>query len=143
MAACGLAVGIPAFMAVIAAAPLHEVGFFVVGTLLVGFGAGLFGHGTLTATMHSAPKDQTGLALGAWGAVQASSAGVAIALGGIARDLVANTQGHAMLGAGTAFLVVYAAEIVFLVLALLVLAPVIEFRPRPVLGEATPLRPQS
>jgi hypothetical protein len=56
-------------------------------------GAGLFGHGTLTATMRSAPREQVGLALGAWGAVQATAAGIAVALGGIIRDLVTAMPG--------------------------------------------------
>ena len=90
MAAYGALVGLPAFVAVIAAAPLDSQWLFALGTALIGFGAGLFGHGTLTATMNLAPSDQTGLALGAWGAVQASAAGVAIALGGIIRDVVAS-----------------------------------------------------
>ena len=78
MACYGALVGIPAFAAVIIAAPLSSALLFGGGTFLIGFGAGLFGHGTLTATMNLAPPDQTGLALGAWGAVQASAAGLAI-----------------------------------------------------------------
>nr|WP_299753728.1 PucC family protein [uncultured Boseongicola sp.] len=37
---------------------------FLVGTLLTGLGAGLFGHATLTASIRLAPKDRIGLALG-------------------------------------------------------------------------------
>jgi hypothetical protein len=69
------------------AATLQSVGLFACGVLVIGFGAGMFGHGTLTVTMNRAPKEQTGLALGAWGAVQATAAGVAVALGGIVRDV--------------------------------------------------------
>jgi BCD family chlorophyll transporter-like MFS transporter len=65
---------------------------------LIGFGAAVFGHATLTATMSLAPKEQAGLALGAWGAVQATAAGVAMALSGTLRDLV-----NAALGATEAF----------------------------------------
>jgi BCD family chlorophyll transporter-like MFS transporter len=71
MAMNGAFVGLPAFLAVILAAPLESPTLFAVGILLIGFGSGLFGHGTLTATMRLAPKKQSGLALGAWGAVQA------------------------------------------------------------------------
>jgi hypothetical protein len=60
---------------------------FALGVLLIGFGGGLFSHGTLTATMKLAPPSQVGLALGAWGAVQATAAGVAVATGGVMRDL--------------------------------------------------------
>ena len=76
MALYGTLVGIPAFVSVILAAPFGSTALFVIGTSLIGFGAGLFGHGTLTATMNLAPKNQTGLALGAWGAVQATAAGL-------------------------------------------------------------------
>ena len=70
MANSGVMVGIPAFMAVILSAPLESAWVFGWGTFLIGLGAGLFSHGTLTATMQHAPADRTGLALGAWGAVQ-------------------------------------------------------------------------
>jgi MFS transporter, BCD family, chlorophyll transporter len=88
LAALGAACGVPAFVAVITAAATGSSVVFVLGVLLIGFGGGLFGHGTLTMTMNQAPADQAGLALGAWGAVQATSAGAAIALGGILRDVV-------------------------------------------------------
>ena len=79
-----------ATQAVIVSASEQSTWLFVLGTGLIGLGSGLFGHGTLTATMNAAPPDQTGLALGAWGAVQATAAGLAIALGGIIRDVVAS-----------------------------------------------------
>jgi hypothetical protein len=72
----GTLAGLPAFAAIIAAGPMGQPSLFVAGTWLAGLGAGLFGHGTLTATMRSAPREQVGLALGAWGAVQATAAGV-------------------------------------------------------------------
>ena len=53
MASSGALVGIPAFMAVILAAPFSSALLFGFGTLMIGFGAGLFGHGTLTATMNA------------------------------------------------------------------------------------------
>jgi BCD family chlorophyll transporter-like MFS transporter len=53
MAGAGILAGIPGFMLVIAAAPTGSAAAFAAGTLLVGLGAGLFGHGTLTATMTS------------------------------------------------------------------------------------------
>ncbi len=71
MATIGALLGIPSFLLIMAAAPQQSVPGFVLGVLLVGFTAGLFGHGTLTATMNAAPRDQVGLALGSWGAVQA------------------------------------------------------------------------
>ncbi|MGO3934075.1 PucC family protein, partial [Rhodopseudomonas pseudopalustris] len=68
--------------------------------------------GTLTATMNAAPKDQAGLALGAWGAVQASAAGVAIALGGILRDLV--TAFAPQFGPAAGYNFVYCLELLLL-----------------------------
>ena len=134
MASCGVVVGIPAFAAVILAAPLASAPLFAVGTLLIGFGAGLFGHGTLTATMNLAPPDQAGLALGTWGAVQASAAGLAIALGGVIRDLVAATAPPGALGPAASYGVVYSIEVVLLFAALAAMAPLIR-RPK-VLAQA-------
>jgi MFS transporter, BCD family, chlorophyll transporter len=125
MASYGTLVGIPGFVAVILAAPLSSALLFGTGTLLIGFGAGLFGHGTLTATMNCAPKHQTGLALGAWGAVQASAAGVAIALGSIIRDVVTATAPHNPLGAAAGYDFVYALEIILLFATLITMLPLL------------------
>lgn len=125
MASCGALVGIPAFVAVILSSPLHSPTLFALGTLLIGFGAGLFGHGTLTATMNLAPRDQTGMALGAWGAVQASAAGLAIALGGIIRDIVAATAPQGALGPAAGYSFVYGVEVVLLLGALVTMMPLI------------------
>ncbi|MEL7466667.1 MAG: PucC family protein [Pseudomonadota bacterium] len=127
VASQGAAVGLPAFAAIIASAFWGGGALFALGTLMAGFGAGLFGHGTLTATMRAAPKDQIGLALGAWGAVQATSAGVAIAAGGVIRDVILampSLQNGG--GAGSAalpYLPVFALEIVLLAVALLIIRP--------------------
>lgn len=130
MAGYGALAGMPAFLAVIFAAPLDSPILFAFGTMLIGFGAGLFGHGTLTATMNLAPKNQTGLALGAWGAVQASAAGLAVAMGGIIRDVVTGmaAQGrfsHALNVPATGYIVVYSIEVVMLVATLIALAPLV------------------
>ncbi len=123
MVGYGVLVGIPAFLAVILAAPMASKMMFGGGTLLIGFGAGLFGHGTLTATMNLAPPHQTGLALGAWGAVQASAAGLAIALGGIIRDVVAGIAPQTMFGAAIAYDVVYGIELVLLMATIVTMIP--------------------
>jgi MFS transporter, BCD family, chlorophyll transporter len=131
MASAGALVGIPAFLAVIFSAELQGAASaltFGFGTLLIGFGAGLFGHGTLTATMNAAPKDQAGLALGAWGAVQASAAGVAIALGGILRDLVTAYGPQTSLGAAAGYDFVYCLEVVLLFATLITMIPLIRRR---------------
>jgi BCD family chlorophyll transporter-like MFS transporter len=125
MASYGAQVGIPAFLAVILSGTASSAWLFGVGTLLIGFGAGLFGHGTLTATMNLAPRHQTGLALGAWGAVQASAAGIAIALGGICRDVVAEFAPRDMFGAASGYDVVYGIEIVLLFATLITMVPLV------------------
>jgi BCD family chlorophyll transporter-like MFS transporter len=86
MACWGAALGLPGFAAVLIAATLHSTPVFVGGAFLIGVGGGLFAHGTLTASMQSAPPGQVGLALGAWGAVQATAAGLAMVLGGLLRE---------------------------------------------------------
>ncbi len=128
MAAYGALIGLPAFASVILAGLLSAAWLFAAGTLLIGFGAGLFGHGTLTATMNLAPPGQTGLALGAWGAAQASAAGLAIALGGIIHDVVAGFVAQEGLGAAMAYDVVYCLEIVLLAATLVTMVPLIRRR---------------
>ena len=121
MAASGALVGIPAFLLVIFASPIQSGMMFGLGTLLIGFGAGLFGHGTLTSTMNLAPAGQAGLALGAWGAVQATAAGIAVALGGIIRDVVAMYTNSA-----TGYMSVYSIEIVLMLATIITMLPLIK-----------------
>lgn len=121
-------VGVPAFGLVIAAAPLGLSSSFLAGNVLIGFGAALFGHATLTATMMRAPPGQAGLALGAWGAVQATAAGVALALGGVIRDgvvVAADLLGAtgALAGPAAGYLTVYALEIALLLLTAAAVLP--------------------
>jgi BCD family chlorophyll transporter-like MFS transporter len=115
MASLGAMLGVPAFVLIILAAPLLSPLLFALGTFLIGFGAGLFGHGTLTATMNNAPPDQRGLALGAWGAVQATAAGIGVALGGIIRDTLSAMDGASRL---TPYLAVYMLEVILLIAAI-------------------------
>jgi MFS transporter, BCD family, chlorophyll transporter len=130
MSVAAVLAGIPALGLVIAAGPLHSLAVFVAGVFLLGFGSGVFGHGTLTSSMRLAPRDQIGLALGAWGAAQATAAGVAVALGGIIRDVVAalaarDAFGPSLAGPATGYTAVYCIEIVLLVATILVMAPLI------------------
>jgi MFS transporter, BCD family, chlorophyll transporter len=133
MASSGALVGVAAFVAVIVAAPLDSAATFACGTLLIGFGAGLFGHGTLTATMNLAPANQRGLALGAWGAVQASAAGIAVALGGILRDVITGSIGpDSTLGPATGYASVYCLEVVLLFATLAAMGPLIRRVEQPI-----------
>ncbi|MEM6661428.1 MAG: PucC family protein [Pseudomonadota bacterium] len=117
----GALAGVPAFGAIVIAAPGQAPWLFVLGILVVGFGAGLFGHGTLTATMRRAPKAQVGLALGAWGAVQATAAGVAIAIGGGIRDIVIALPGGT--NAEAPYVAVFGMEMALLILAVVAVVP--------------------
>ncbi|WP_019429107.1 PucC family protein [Limnohabitans sp. Rim47] len=121
MASWGAWVGVPAFVAVIASAPLDSPLLFGLGIFLIGLGGGLFAHGTLTAAMQLAPPEYIGLAMGAWGAVQATAAGVGMAAGGLLRDGVA-LLGSSVMG----YSAVYGFEIVLLVLTLWALAPMMK-----------------
>lgn len=130
LAALGAVIGLPAFMAVIAAAPLDSGLLFRAGTVLIGLGSGLFAVGTLTAAMGLHSGGQTGLALGAWGAVQASAMGGAIALGGAVRDMISSFAsqgvfGPALTGPAVGYTSVYLLEIVLLVATLVTLGPLV------------------
>lgn len=123
MASLGAMLGVPAFVMIILAAPLLSPALFGIGTFLIGFGAGLFGHGTLTATMNHAPEDQRGLALGAWGAVQATAAGIGVALGGVIRDTLSALEGGSRL---TPYLAVYMLEVILLIAAIVTMNALIK-----------------
>ncbi|MEM9429198.1 MAG: PucC family protein [Pseudomonadota bacterium] len=109
----GALIGVPGFAAIILASFGGGVAMFVAGTVLTGLGAGLFSHATLTAAMRSAPRDQIGLTLGTWGAVQATSAGLGVVLAGVVRDLLSGAQ----VASSTPYSVVFLVEIAFLLLA--------------------------
>ncbi len=126
----GALIGLPAFALVILSAPFGLSGAFLVGNFLIGFGAAIFGHGTLTATMSRAPKGQAGLAVGAWGAVQATAAGLAMALGGIIRDVVNASVGpNEVLGGlsreASGYVTVYGIEIVLLLITIVATIPLL------------------
>jgi BCD family chlorophyll transporter-like MFS transporter len=130
LAGYGALAGIFAFAAVIFAAPLESVLLFRIGTALIGFGGGLFAAGTLTAAMALARDGESGLALGTWGAVQATAAGCGIALGGGIRDAVSSLASSGMLGRAmnnpsTGYSVVYHIEILLLFATLVAIGPLV------------------
>ena len=130
VAAVGALIGLPAFAAVIFAAPLEAPWLFRIGTTLIGFGGGFFAVGTLTAAMTLEQPEHVGLALGAWGAVQASAGGLAIAAGGALRDTVSTlaTQGDlgsALQDAVTGYSFVYHLELYLLFAALIAIGPLV------------------
>jgi MFS transporter, BCD family, chlorophyll transporter len=130
LAGLGAVAGIFAFLMTLFAAPLASVPLLYSGAVAIGFGTGLFSVGTMIAAMGLAPRESAGLALGAWGAVQASCAGAGIALGGLIRDGMAYVALHNGLGAtlayrATGYGTVYMIEILMLLATAVVLGPVI------------------
>ena len=132
LAGLGLFLGMFAFAAVIMAEPTGWVALFYAGTTLIGLGGGLFAVCTLSAVMDIARHHDSGIALGAWGAVQATAAGIAIALGGALRDVTtslaeAGTFGPAMADKASGYLVVYHVEILLIFAALIAIGPLARF----------------
>ena len=125
LAGNGGVAGIAAFLMIIFASPAQSVPLLCVGATVMGFGGGLFSVGTLTAAMALSQDGRSGLALGSWGAVQATCAGTAIAAGGVIRDLIAAQEGAAGGYAG-----VYLIEIVLLLTMLVAVGPLVGRRAR-------------
>ena len=128
LAAFGALIGIFAFSAVVFASPLASALLFRIGTVMIGFGGGLFAVGTMTAAMDLADRSETGIAIGAWGAVQATAAGLGLALGGAIRDIVGSLAisgrlGEAMADPATGYSVVYHIEIALLFMAIAIIGP--------------------
>jgi BCD family chlorophyll transporter-like MFS transporter len=136
LAAFGAVAGLPAFAFVIMSAPLGSVLMFQVGTVLIGFGGGLFAVGMLTAAMDLARASDSGIALGAWGAVQATAMGLAVAIGGGVRDAVHAMAENGSLGPAfsnpdSAYGVVYHIEIALLFATLIAIGPLVRYARAP------------
>ncbi|MEM8823195.1 MAG: PucC family protein [Pseudomonadota bacterium] len=142
LAVLGALIGVPGFLAIILSSALIGPILFVTGTLATGLGAGLFGHATLTATIRGAPSERIGLSLGAWGAVQATCAGIGIAMAGVVRDVLVGLSAVARLESETPYNVVFMIEIAFLALAILVAIPLAARRGKSA-GDARAGIPQS
>ncbi len=143
MGARGLLVGVIAFSAVIFAAPMNSSVVFFIGAGLIGLGGGLFSVATLTAAMTMPVQGIAGrgLALGAWGAAQATAAGVGVALGGTIRDVVnsqvlSGTWQADFVGPSLGYSVVYHIEIGLIFVTLIALGPLVRTRARFNRGEA-------
>ncbi|MEM8788150.1 MAG: MFS transporter [Pseudomonadota bacterium] len=139
LAAHGAMAGVVAFSLVVFAAPMDSAVLFYLGALGIGYGAGLFAVATLIFAM-AMPKfgaAGAGLALGAWGAAQATAAGLGIALGGTLRDAVARVAETGALGPGLAqpyigYTAVYHVEIALLFVTLVAIGPLVRTGPVPV-----------
>jgi BCD family chlorophyll transporter-like MFS transporter len=140
VAALGVLAGLAGFSFVIFAEPVGSADLFRAGSALIGFGGGLFSVGTLSAAMaiegHGVPRageqpeTMNGLVLGAWGAVQATCAGLAVAFGGALRDAVSGLASAGWLGEvlqhpATGYSVVYHLELGLLFATLIALGPLV------------------
>lgn len=135
LAAYGVLIGVIAFALIALVGVFNLLLLFAIGVAMIGLGAGLFAVGTLTAAMNLAKSGNSGLALGAWGAVQATATGVAIAIGGALRDVVSSfaqdgALGSALIGPVTGYSFVYHLEILILFVTLIVIGPLASFSKR-------------
>jgi MFS transporter, BCD family, chlorophyll transporter len=145
LAAYGVVCGVPGFSAVIFAAPLSSNGMFFVGVFCIGFGAGLFSVGTLASAMGMERKEFVGLALGAWGAVQATAAGLSVAFGGVIRDVVSGLASDGALGITlavpvTGYSFVYYTELCLLFITLVAIGPLVRRASQSPAGHSPPER---
>jgi BCD family chlorophyll transporter-like MFS transporter len=130
LAAYGALAGLPAFAAVIFSAPLDAGWLFKFGAMGIGFGGGLFAVGTLFTAMRI-ESNFIGLALGAWGAVQAAAAGLSMFFGGALRDIVNTLASQGALGEGltdpsVGYSMVYHVEMLLLFLTLIAVGPLVK-----------------
>ena len=123
--------GHPRFTARFFLPPLLAILFYT-GAALIGLGGGLFAVATLTAamTINVAGSAGRGLALGVWGAAQATGAGLSIFIGGATRDLVNSAASNGILGdvlqaPSIGYSVVYQIEIGLLFITLVALGPLV------------------
>lgn len=135
LAALGGLVGIGSFSLVVFSAPLGSLPLFWLGTSGIGLGGGWFSVGTLTAAMALPEKGHSGLAIGAWGAVQATAAGGGILLGGVLRDVLSSLSARGALGPGltsasVGYSFVYLLEIGLLFGTLVAIGPLVRIGQR-------------
>lgn len=130
LAGAGLVIGVNAFLLVLFAGPFAAPLMLYAGALTIGVGLGLFSVGTLMEAMSLAKTETAGLALGAWGAVQATCAGLGIAVGGLLRDGVAAVLQNgdtavSMATRATGYGAVYVLEIALLLIGLAAIGPLV------------------
>jgi MFS transporter, BCD family, chlorophyll transporter len=130
LAAHGALCGVFAFAFVILSSAFESPLLFRLGAMGIGFGGGLFSLGSLSAFMQLKEGSASGLALGAWGAVQATSAGIAVALGAGMKDIMlvwgqAGVFGPMLNSPAAAYGMVYLIEIVLLFSVLVAVGPLV------------------
>jgi MFS transporter, BCD family, chlorophyll transporter len=128
IAGFGALIGMIAFATVVMSTPMTSPALFCAGVALIGLGGGLFSVGTLSAAMGLVTDGLSGLVLGAWGAVQATATGVAIAIAGGLRDGIASLAGSGVLGSAlsgpaTGYIGIYLIELLLLFATLIAIGP--------------------
>jgi BCD family chlorophyll transporter-like MFS transporter len=93
--------------------------------------------------MAMAGRDQVGLVLGGWGAVQATAAGAAVGLSGFARDAISAMAARGVLGEAlatpaTGYGAVYLTEIILLFATLAALGPLVRAQREATLSATLP-----
>jgi BCD family chlorophyll transporter-like MFS transporter len=131
IAGLGAILGILAFSFIVLSEPISSVFLFTSGVFLIGCGAGFFSVSCLVSAMNLEVDGFTGLALGAWGAVQATAMGIGVALGGILRDGVSTLVSFGWLGVTFApeaagYLAVYHLELFLLFFVLILIGPLVQ-----------------
>lgn len=130
VAALGCFIGVVSFACVVFASPLQSSSLFASGTFLMGMGEGLFAVGTLSAAMGLRDATQHGIALGAWGAVFATSEGLSMFGAGLIRDSLSSAIADgritgAMADPSVPYSVVYHVETLLLFATLVALGPLV------------------
>jgi MFS transporter, BCD family, chlorophyll transporter len=137
VASMGALLGAFAFSAVAFSPSVNSVGLFIGSAGVIGMSNGLFAVGMLTAAMELASNGASGIALGAWGAVQATAAGLAVMFSGLLRDVASTAAlngsfGIALQSNATGYCLVYVIEIFMLFVTLAALGPLVRVqRPTP------------
>ena len=128
--ALALIVGLLGFLQIIFSHPINFPALYFFGACFIGFGSGLFAVSTLTIAMCLPVEDIVGrgLALGSWGAAQATAAGLGVAIGAVLKDFIGKLAMDGSLGVGlvnpaVGYIFVYHLEILFIFITLAVLGP--------------------
>jgi BCD family chlorophyll transporter-like MFS transporter len=133
IAGLALVIGLVAFSAVIFAEPMDSPLLFRFGATLIGFGAGLFSVSTLIIAMQMENLGMTGMAIGAWGAVNTMASGIAISIGGLIRDVVSDFAlkgylGDALENPAIGYQFVFHLEIYLIFATLIALGPLVVYQ---------------
>jgi len=130
LAAMGALSGLLAFAFITLSGVFGSQWMFRLGAIGIGFGGGLFSLSSLSAFMKLSDGASSGLALGAWGAVQATSAGLAMAFGAGLKDAILfwgreGVLGPLMNSPAAAYGVVYQFETLMLFAVLVAVGPLV------------------